>query len=164
MDYRYIEGLADMLCSERKTSGFMRQSLKALRSSKIKQRTSITNEANLTGGESIGGSASQTAAPAEAGSDDDGGDPDPEPERQKKTRRTIATPRSTITPAFARPRDACAYLRVSRTKLHTLSESDPKFPRKIVFSARCVGWLFSDLDAYLKAKSKELFPSTAKAK
>ena len=39
-------------------------------------RTSITNESNLTGGESVGGSSVASVAPAESSDDDDGGGDD----------------------------------------------------------------------------------------
>ncbi|HDZ09199.1 MAG TPA: AlpA family phage regulatory protein [Pseudohongiella sp.] len=47
------------------------------------------------------------------------------------------------------------YLGIGRTKLHFLSEHDPDFPRKIRLSARCVGWIKNDLDAWLETKSKQ---------
>jgi predicted DNA-binding transcriptional regulator AlpA len=56
---------------------------------------------------------------------------------------------------FLRPADACEYLGIGRTTLHYLSNDDPHFPRKIHFSARCVGWRKSDLDAYLEFKAEQ---------
>lgn len=56
--------------------------------------TRIRNEANLTGGENVGGATAIPPAPEAASDDDDGGDPDPEPERRhprtRKTRNTSA--------------------------------------------------------------------------
>ena len=60
--------------------------------------------------------------------------------------------KQTTEPAVLRPAEACIYLGMSRTKLHFLSETDPTFPRKIRFSARCVGWRKESLDTYLAAK------------
>lgn len=52
-----------------------------------------------------------------------------------------------------RPTDAAAYLGISRRTLYNLEERDPKFPRKIVFSQRCVGWRREDIDAWIRAKA-----------
>lgn len=54
--------------------------------------------------------------------------------------------------AILRPKGAAEYLGISRRKLYDLAEIDPDFPRKIVFSARCVGWRREALDAWLQAK------------
>lgn len=52
----------------------------------------ITNEANLTGGENIGGSTAAPDAPEAATDDDAGdGDGDPEPERRRSAPRTTRT-------------------------------------------------------------------------
>lgn len=55
-------------------------------------------------------------------------------------------------PAILRPNDAAKFLGVSRRTLYHLSETDPKFPRKIVFSSRCVGWRRESLEQYLRDK------------
>jgi predicted DNA-binding transcriptional regulator AlpA len=54
--------------------------------------------------------------------------------------------------AMLRPALASLYLGISRTCLHRLSETDSSFPRKIVISSRCVGYLTASLDAWLAAK------------
>ncbi len=54
--------------------------------------------------------------------------------------------------ALLRPAQACAYLGISRTALHRLSENDPSFPRKLVISTRCVGFCTRSLDSWLVAK------------
>ena len=54
--------------------------------------------------------------------------------------------------ALLRPAKACAYIGVSRTGLHRLSENDPTFPRKIVLGPRCVGYRTVALDQWLAAK------------
>lgn len=54
--------------------------------------------------------------------------------------------------AMLRPAMACAFLGISRTGLHRLSECDPTFPRKIVLSKRCVGYRADSLEAWLAAK------------
>jgi predicted DNA-binding transcriptional regulator AlpA len=51
-----------------------------------------------------------------------------------------------------RPAEACRYLGMSRTTLHQLHERDLSFPRKIVFTPRCVGWKKHSLDAWLAKK------------
>ena len=56
------------------------------------------------------------------------------------------------TTAILRPAQAAAYLGVSRRTIYALSESDPSFPRKVVFSSRCVGWRRESLDAWLREK------------
>lgn len=58
--------------------------------------------------------------------------------------------------AFFRPADACKYLGIGRTKLHTLSETDADFPRKVRISARCVGWTKEQLDNWLELKVQEV--------
>jgi prophage regulatory protein len=58
--------------------------------------------------------------------------------------------------ALYRPAMACAYLGISRTGLHRLSENDPTFPRKIVLSRRCVGYSAESLAAWLAAKESSL--------
>lgn len=54
--------------------------------------------------------------------------------------------------AILRPAEAAEYLGMSRRKLYDIAEIDPDFPRKIVFSKRCVGWRRESLDAWLRAK------------
>lgn len=56
---------------------------------------------------------------------------------------------------FLRPALAAKYLGVSRTTLYVLSETDGSFPRKIKFSARCVGWRRCDLSHWLSRKVSE---------
>lgn len=128
----------------------------------------IVNEANLTGGENIGsaanldagenvgGSTAAPAAPEVAGDDDDGdGDGDPDPDRRPK-RRSTRSSSSTLPPAqLSRPKAACALLGIGRTKLHHLSERDPRFPRKIVLGPRCVGWRTDALLDYLRLCEQE---------
>lgn len=133
---------------------------KALRNASL----SIINESNLTGGENVGGSTAAPAAPEVAGDDDDGdGDGDPDPDRQPRRRSTRITTqrrstRSTapLPPAqLSRPKAACALLGIGRTKLHHLSERDPRFPRKIVLGPRCVGWRTDALLDYLRLCEQE---------
>lgn len=57
-----------------------------------------------------------------------------------------------VNPALLRPATACAFLGISRTALHRLSETDPTFPRKIVLSKRCVGYRAASLAAWLATK------------
>lgn len=58
----------------------------------------------------------------------------------------------TLHPSILRPTDAAEYLGVSRRKLYEIAERDSDFPRKIVFSRRCVGWRREALDEYLQKK------------
>jgi prophage regulatory protein len=61
-----------------------------------------------------------------------------------------------FTPALLRPAMACAFLGISRTGLHRLSENDPTFPRKIVLSKRFVGYRAESLAAWLLGKESSL--------
>ena len=61
-----------------------------------------------------------------------------------------------FTPVLLRPAMACAFLGISRTTLHRLSENDPSFPRKIVLSKRCVGYIPDSLVSWLAAKESAL--------
>lgn len=58
-------------------------------------------------------------------------------------------------PEVLRPREAAAYLGVTRRQIYNLSEFDPTFPRKIVFTPRCVGWRRESIDEWLKAKEAD---------
>lgn len=51
-----------------------------------------------------------------------------------------------------RPPQAAAYIGVSVRQLYNIERADPDFPRKIVFSPRCVGFRRESLDAWLRAK------------
>jgi predicted DNA-binding transcriptional regulator AlpA len=128
----------------------------------------IVNEANLVGGESIGGTIAAPVAPEVAADDDDGGDPDPEPERRhsrtRKTRNTSpagssAAPRARIPDAlqnFDSLPDAahvrlpvvCGLFACSpatawrRTKAGTL-------PAPVKLSDRVTAWRVGDLRAAL---------------
>jgi prophage regulatory protein len=59
-----------------------------------------------------------------------------------------------MTANILRPQQAAEYLGVCRRHLYTLAEIDPTFPRKIVFTARCVGWRKESLDEWLKQKEE----------
>ena len=116
---------------------------------------SIRNEANLIGGENVGGEAVEAAAPevaAEEDDDDDGdGDGDPDSDRRPKRRNATPLPSAQL----LRPKAACALLGIGRTKLWQLSERDPRFPRKIVLGPRCVGWRIDALNGYLRTLEQE---------
>ncbi|MCU7830321.1 MAG: AlpA family phage regulatory protein [Candidatus Thiodiazotropha sp. (ex Myrtea sp. 'scaly one' KF741663)] len=58
-------------------------------------------------------------------------------------------------PEVLRPAKAAAYLGFSRRKLYDLAEIDPTFPRKIVFSSRCVGYRRESLDSWLLEKEQQ---------
>lgn len=120
---------------------------------------SIVNECTTDCGENIGGATAAPAAPEVAGDDDGGdGDGDPDPDRRPRHRNTTQhrSTRSTLPPAqLSRPKAACALLGIGRTKLHQLSERDPRFPRKIVLGPRCVGWRTDALLDYLRLCEQE---------
>lgn len=134
---------------------------------KLHRLPEIVNEANLSGSDNVGGSTAShdsgeqgacsssntSAAPGVAASDDDDdGDSDPDSDRRPKRRST----RNTLPPAqLSRPKAACALLGIGRTKLHQLSERDPRFPRKIVLGPRCVGWRTDALNEYLRLCEQE---------
>ena len=46
------------------------------------------------------------------------------------------------------------YLGVSLRQTYNMEEADPDFPRKIVFSPRCVGWRRDAIDRYLASKER----------
>lgn len=118
---------------------------------------SIINECTTDCGENVGGTTAEPAAPEVAADDDDDGDGDPDPDRrpQRRTRTSRAT-RSPLPPAqLSRPKAACALLGIGRTKLHQLSERDPRFPRKVVLGPRCVGWRTDALLDYLRLCEQE---------
>lgn len=59
------------------------------------------------------------------------------------------------TPEVLRPPKAAEYVGVSLRQLYNIAERDETFPRKLVFSRRCVGWRRESLDAWLRAKEGE---------
>jgi len=63
--------------------------------------------------------------------------------------------RKTTEPVFLRPADVASLLNVGRTKIFLLERDDPTFPKKIRFSARCVGWRRVDLERWLQEKAKQ---------
>ena len=57
-------------------------------------------------------------------------------------------------PQILRPPQAAEYVGVSLRHLYNIEEADPDFPRKIVFSKRCVGYRRESLDAWLERKER----------
>jgi len=57
-------------------------------------------------------------------------------------------------PQILRPPQAAAYIGVSLRQLYNIAESDDDFPRKIVFSRRCVGYRRAAIDEWLQAKER----------
>ena len=51
-----------------------------------------------------------------------------------------------------RPPKAAEYIGVSLRQLYNIAERDPDFPRKIVFSPRCVGFRRNAIDEWLERK------------
>lgn len=75
---------------------------------------------------------------------------------QTDDRNAVAPAAPHPSPAqLSRPKAACALLGIGRTKLHHLSERDPRFPRKIVLGPRCVGWRTDALLDYLRLCEQE---------
>lgn len=62
---------------------------------------------------------------------------------------------TTAQPAFLRPNQVAEYLGITRRHLYNIAERDPRFPPKIVFSTRCVGWRREAIDQWLAAKEAE---------
>ena len=90
-----------------------RSALPDVRLKASRHTSSIANEANLIGGENVGGTTAAPAAPEVGDDDDGGGDPDPEPERRRpgrprNTRKTCNTsPAGTLpAPSAAQAADA----------------------------------------------------------
>ena len=54
-----------------------------------------------------------------------------------------------------RPPKAAEYIGVSLRQLYNIAESDPDFPRKLVFSPRCVGFRREAIDSWLQRKEQE---------
>jgi len=57
--------------------------------------------------------------------------------------------------AILRPPQAAEYIGVTLRHLYTIAKNDPKFPVKIIFTKRCVGYRRESLDEYLKIKEAE---------
>lgn len=57
-----------------------------------------------------------------------------------------------MNPSILRPTQAAAYIGISRRYLYKLSDTDPTFPRKIIITARCVGWRKESLDQWIQSK------------
>lgn len=55
-------------------------------------------------------------------------------------------------PEVLRPAQAAEYVGVSLRQLYNIAERDPEFPRKLVFSRRCVGYRRESLNEWLRKK------------
>jgi len=134
----------------------------------------IAYEANLTGGENVGGTTAAPAAPEASGDDDDGGgDPDPEPERRRpgrprNTRKTCNTPPAGTLPAPSAAqaadaliqfdtRPASSFVRLPVVcSLYACSPATAwrwvkagKIPAPVKLSDRVTAWRVGDLRAAL---------------
>lgn len=58
--------------------------------------------------------------------------------------------------AILRPLQAAAFIGVSKRTLYNLAETDPSFPRKIIFTSRCVGWRKESLEQWMEDKERLL--------
>ncbi len=135
-----------------------------------RRTSSITNEANLTGGENVGGTTAAPAAPEAASDDDDGGDPDPEPERRRpgrpsKTRSTLsASPAALPAPCAVIPAPPhldtlpdAAFVRLPEVcRLYAIAPATAwrwvkagRIPAPLKLSDRVTAWRVGDLRASL---------------
>lgn len=155
----YLEYAMRVINDDYRKSQKLSEIRKVLRHAQL----SIINECTTDCGENVGGTTAEPAAPEVAADDDGGdGDGDPDSDRQPQLRtrtprapRTTRTTSSALPPALSRPKAACALLGIGRTKLHQLSERDPRFPRKVVLGPRCVGWRTDALLDYLRLCEQE---------
>lgn len=130
----------------------------------------IRNEANLTGGENIGGATAAPAAPEASSDDDDGGDPDPEPERRRpgRPRKTCNTSPAGNLPAPSAAQSADALIQFDTRpaasfvrlpvvcSLYACSPATAwrwvkagKIPAPVKLSDRVTAWRVGDLRASL---------------
>jgi prophage regulatory protein len=49
-------------------------------------------------------------------------------------------------------KEVTEFLRISRSTLWRLEQTDPTFPRKLVLTCRKVGWFLDDLEEWLESK------------
>lgn len=141
------------------------------RHAEFKLKLNVINEANLTGGENIGGTTAAPAAPEAASDDDDGGgDADPEPERRRpgRPRKTRTTSPAGTSPASsaAQAADALAQFETRPASsfvrlpvvcgLYACSPATAwrwvksgKIPSPVKLSERVTAWRVGDLRAAL---------------
>lgn len=60
----------------------------------------------------------------------------------------------TTKPAVMALDDAAAYLSLSASLLQQQAQQDPAFPKPVQLSARRVGWLTAELDAWLASRPR----------
>lgn len=53
---------------------------------------------------------------------------------------------------FMSAKEVTEFLRISRSTLWRLEQTDPTFPRKLVLTCRKVGWFLDDLEEWLESK------------
>ena len=118
-------------------------------------RTTITNESNLTGGESVGGSSMASVAPAESSDDDGGGDDDPDPERRKvsprKSKQSSNTPEvcnGLPSDGFVRLPQVLAVIPVSKSSWWAGCKSG-RYPKPTKLGPRTTAWKVEDVRALI---------------
>ncbi len=57
--------------------------------------------------------------------------------------------------AILRPPQLAEYLGMSLRSVYRLEETDPTFPRKVMFSPRCVGFRREAVDKWLEMKERQ---------
>lgn len=137
------------------------------RHAEFKLKLNVINEANLTGGENVGGATAAPAAPEAASDEDDGGDADPEPERRRpgRPRKTRTTSPAGTSPASSAAdaliqfdtRPAASFVRLPVVcSLFACSPATAwrwvkagKIPAPVKLSERVTAWRVGDLRAAL---------------
>lgn len=114
-----------------------------------KTSCSIVNEANLTGGEIVGGTSVDSASELSAVGDDDGGDEESDPDRRRLTRSKHATPTAPVANAlppdgFVRLPQVLAVIPVSKSTWWAGCKSG-RYPQSVKLGPRTTAWRVSDI-------------------
>ena len=120
------------------------------------QKNCIVNEANLIGGENVGG-ASAEGAPTVAASDDDDGDGDSDPDRRKPRTRSSKTKQQTAPLAcnglpsdgYVRLPQVLAVFPVSKSSWWAGCKSG-RYPIPVKLGPRTTAWRVSDIRALIE--------------
>lgn len=74
------------------------------------------------------------------------------PQSQRRSNRRA---RGSSASEFVRIPDAAEMLGMGPTKMNSIHDTDPSFPRKIRLGPRCVGFMRRDLIAWLELKARQ---------
>lgn len=116
----------------------------------------IVNEANLTGGENVGGSSVVDGEPVTASSDDDDGDGDSDPDRRRIARRkhakSTATVANNVLPpdGFVRLPQVLAVIPVSKSTWWAGCKSG-RYPQPVKLGPRTTAWRVRDIRSLIEA-------------